>query len=1312
MKQRLFQASQVAPIWFGVWVAILLTGSAKVMGQPYGLTSRPQVGAFLNNALPPQEQTGDWTIVEAFPNLTFNDPVMLVAAPRTNLLFVIEQAGKIWSFPNTSSVVTKTLVLDISATTQSKEDCGLLGLAFHPDFGLPGSTNRNYFYISYSYSPSPTQNPGPTTRAYNRLARFAIADGASTANPASQQVLINQYDEDWWHNGGGIFFGPDGFLYLSCGDEGAAGDSYNNSQKINSGFFSGVLRIDVNMDPTKSHPIRRQPQNGGTLPAGWTNSFSTNYFIPDDNPWLDAGGTVLEEYYCIGLRSPHRMSYDAPSGKIWLGDVGQNEREEVNIIEKGGNYQWAYAEGTIAGPKAKPNANQLIGVEKPPFYDYPHTDGNNCVIGGFVYRGSRFAAQLYGKYIFGDNGTSRVWAMDTNTSPPTISLLGIAPKGALYSYSHLGSFGVDHDNEIYILVVGQSRKIYKLSLGGVDVPPPPALLSQSGAFSNLATLTPSSSLIPYTVNSPLWSDGADKQRWMAIPNNGAPYTSAETIGFATNGTWSFPTGTVLVKHFDLPTNETNPAVRKRLETRFLVRGTNGNWYGLTYKWRADNSDADLLPGSLQETNLITTATGTRTQVWFYPSRSDCLTCHNQTANSILGIRTCQLNGNYNYPDSGVTDNQLRALNNIGMFSPGIVESNIPTYAASVAVTNTSASLEHRVRSYLDANCSHCHRPNGVKGFFDARLDTPLASQNIVGGPVAGNLGIAGASVVKPQSLAQSILYVRDNSLGSIQMPPLAKNVVDTNYINVLAEWINTLAPIVSLPNIPLGRAGNTNDGSSSDGIWDQSSYINALRFQATSNFSVAFVHAKVLGVTGRYKCAIYADNGGVPGALLGDTLSVTNPATGWQKFPLTELVTLTNGQYGWLAIWSDSSAAKVYYSSGTATLRWGQYNWATTNNPAWPDPVVTSGQGTFNYCIYASGGTPPGFVQTPTNRTLVAQSSMVVTNAATDADVPYQELTYYLLNPPAGAAISTNGVINWTPGVGQLGSNTLISAVTDGLSSRSNSFIVIVTNANQAPVAFSQSLTNAEDTAFGIVLGMSDPDGPVTNYMVLTNPVHGVISGSVPNLTYRPVTNYFGPDSLSFKVNDGSLTSALAVVSISITNVNDAPVAATDGLARFMSQGITAPVAALITNDTDVEGNAISLVSVLGATPPGSSVNQSSNSITYWPPFGNTNTGTFSYAINDGQGGAATGVVTVAVMPDPAGVDQLGIALGTPPNVSVQLSGIPDFTYTVQFSDSLTPPNWQNLTNATANGSGLMQVFDTNDGATNRFYRAVRGIAP
>ena len=570
------------------------------------------------------------------------------------------------------------------------------------------------------------------------------------------------------------------------------------------------MRIDVDMDPTRSHPIRRQPASPATPPAGWPATYTANYYIPNDNPWLDAGGSILEEFYAIGLRSPHRMTFDPVSGRIWQGDVGQGTREEVNIIEKGGNYQWAYREGNINGPKAKPNP--LIGVDKPPVHDYPRADGN-CVIGGYVYRGSEHPS-LFGRYIFGDNGSGRIWTLIYNgTNAPTVSQLTTMPSGA--NYTGLSSFGVDQNNELYMLKMGRPSRIYKLARTGTPPPAPPALLSQTGVFTNLATLAPSPTLVPFTVNAPLWSDAAEKFRWLAVPNDGAPYGVSETIGFTTNGSWNFPVGTVLVKHFELGLNETNAAVRKRLETRFLVHGTNGAWYGLTYKWRTNNADADLLPSSFEETLLVTTPMGIRTQTWYYPSRADCLTCHNANAGTVLGLRTTQLNGDFTYPGTGQTDNQLRALNHVSMFNPSLNEGGIPSLPKSANLANTSATLEHRVRSYLDANCAHCHRPNGVNAFFDARISTPLESQGLINGPVANPMGLASAKVVSPKNLSQSLLHVRDSLEGPGQMPPLARNEVDQQYISLLAQWINSIivpggppAPWVNQDVGPVGLAGS------------------------------------------------------------------------------------------------------------------------------------------------------------------------------------------------------------------------------------------------------------------------------------------------------------------------------------------------------------------------------------------------------------------------------------------------------------------------------------------------------------------------
>ena len=225
-----------------------------------------------------------------------------------------------------------------------------------------------------------------------------------------------------------------------------------------------------------------------------------------------------------------------------------------------------------------------------------------------------------------------------------------------------------------------------------------------------------------------------------------------------------------------------------------MRETNGGVSGLTYKWRADNSDADLLNDSLNEDVVITTSGGTRTQTWFYPSPQDCITCHNPNAGHVLGVKTRQLNGDFTYPSSGVTDNQLRALNHVGMFNPALNENTISNYTKLVPVTDASASIETRVRSYLDANCAQCHRPGGVQANWDARFDTPLANQNIINGPVFNTLGIADAKEVSPNDLARSIMYLRMNTNGMAKMPPLARHLIDTNAVDALAQWIATFAP--------------------------------------------------------------------------------------------------------------------------------------------------------------------------------------------------------------------------------------------------------------------------------------------------------------------------------------------------------------------------------------------------------------------------------------------------------------------------------------------------------------------------------------
>ena len=443
----------------------------------------------------------------------------------------------------------------------------------------------------------------------------------------------------------------------------------------------------------------------------------------------------------------------------------------------------------------------LIGTLIEPVWDSPHgTDG--CVVGGFVYRGAAFPS-LTGKYISVDNVNSHIRAHDLNGAVATNEILTTMPSGGVYSGT--STIGRDAAGEpIFVKINGTGTRGRYFKLVGTPVTPttpPPALLSLTGAFADLATLTPSPGVVPYTVNAPLWSDAAAKRRWIALPNNGVHDTAAEKITFAPEDNWTFPAGTVFIKHFELPVDDANPATLRRLETRFLIIPTSGEPYGLTYQWRADGSDADLLPGGLSEViDIATTTGGTRQQTWEYPSRGDCRVCHNGNADHVLGVKTQQLNGNFTYPLTGRTANQLETLGSLGWFDTTYRADLVPWMLQSHHVAENAASLTERVRSYIDSNCSQCHQPGGVRANFDARYTTALEEQGLINGVVESDLGDPANRLIVPGSPAHSIMLTRLGSLGAIKMPPLAKHLVDPSAVGLLTEWINTLGtgPSVTL----------------------------------------------------------------------------------------------------------------------------------------------------------------------------------------------------------------------------------------------------------------------------------------------------------------------------------------------------------------------------------------------------------------------------------------------------------------------------------------------------------------------------------
>lgn len=735
--------------------------------------------------LPLSSPTGEaWGTVNAFPRLKFAEPVLVLPLPGDSQqrLLVLERRGAIQIIDNDPGCATKSLLLDISSQVSSTADGdnGALGLALHPQFGQPASPHRGELFVIYT-----ARNGGSL---YNRLSRFDLADGQTRIDPQTETVLIDQLDENEWHDGGSLVFGPDGFLYLGMGDEGWADDYYENGQRIDGDLFSGVLRIDVDcVGGSISHAPPRQPATGKTA----------NYYIPNDNPFVGVPG-ALEEFWAVGLRNPYRMAFDRRTGALWAGDVGQNLREQVCLVERGSNHGWSFREGSVPFEKSYlegQRPSNLLGVDTPPIFEYPHVNGNNCIIGGLVYRGQQFP-QLVGKYIYGDNVSGRIWALDYDPQQrkvrSNVELLDLP----FSSKSGLASFGQDGKGELLLCILGTHQGNDGTILRLVENQPGqsstlPRLLSQTGVFADLKTLTPAEGVYPYEVNSPLWSDGAYKLRWIMVPGDGGdPDPRHDRIGFAAQGPWTFPVGTVFVKHFELALDESRPEERKRLETRLLVCDTSGGLYGCTYKWNDAGDDAELVEGSLKEALTIREPGGqTRVQTWHYPSNADCMACHTQNAGYVLGVKTSQLNRTVHH-DRG-PENQLAFFQRRHLFHSFPDAPNFDELPRLVAVDDTHAPLETRVRSYLDANCSSCHLPGGIRATFDARFETPLEEQGMIGAMLQKDFGNAGAKIVLPRQIAKSMLVQRMID-AEHRMPPLGTSVRDMAAIQAVCEWIDSL----------------------------------------------------------------------------------------------------------------------------------------------------------------------------------------------------------------------------------------------------------------------------------------------------------------------------------------------------------------------------------------------------------------------------------------------------------------------------------------------------------------------------------------
>ena len=723
---------------------------------PYGLTERtlwttPRV---VGSPEPPPR----YQLRRVFPQHTFENPIFIAQDPNSERLLVAEYGGRIYSFHGNNPEAGKDLFLDWNRRVSA--------FSFHPRYRDNGQV--------FVFSPT---NPkledrkdedGNRIKQLSRVSRFELEPGSDPPRlrPESERIIIQ------WpaggHNGGEAIIGPDGYLYICTGDGTSTSDREHTGQDIDD-LLAVMMRLDV-----------ERPDPGRA------------YSIPPDNPFVGVPG-AREEIWAYGFRNPWRFSFDPITGQPWVGDVGQDLWELIELVSRGSNHGWPVMEGSHPfHPKTKPGPTPIVS----PVMEHHHREARS-ITGGYVYQGDKFP-ELRGAYLYGDYSYGKMWGLRYDHDRKEV----VWHQELADSSVNIVSLGVGRDGSFYALDY-DTGEVYELDHRPAPekMPPFPRKLSETGLFASVKDHRPAPGVIPYTVNVPFWSDGAAKERFLALPGE-------MQVKFNKEGTWEFDAGAVMVKSFTLEAEEGNPETRRYIETRLLVN-EDDRWVGYTYAWNDEQTDAELVEGEgrdqtyqIQDQRL---PAGQRSQVWRYPSREECMYCHSRAAGFVLGMNTRQMNRDQDY--AGTTDNQLRTLDHIGIFKEPL-EKTPAEYPALPNPFGTDADVEARTRAYLQVNCAMCHAPSGGGNsrFNLVYTAEPDKVRLIDESPIHDTMGVANPRLVAPGDPDRSILYRRLMVRGLNQMPPTSTNRIDQRGAELVAEWIRQLGTESKLAAKTLGGA--------------------------------------------------------------------------------------------------------------------------------------------------------------------------------------------------------------------------------------------------------------------------------------------------------------------------------------------------------------------------------------------------------------------------------------------------------------------------------------------------------------------------
>jgi glucose/arabinose dehydrogenase len=727
--------------------------------------------------------------VRAYPNLKVPFPICVARQPGSDRLLVISESSsygptRLLRIADDSKVDSFETLLTLDAVAYD--------VAFHPNF-----LKNGYFYVGLN---------GPSSRDPKRtqVVRYRLDPKPPYAlDPKSATVIIEW--ESNGHNGGAIDFGPDGLLYVSSGDGTSDSDQWLSGQDL-SRLLGKVLRIDVD------HPAPGK-----------------QYSVPKDNPFVGQKN-VRPETWAYGLRNPWRLEFDRQTGQLWVGNNGQDQWEQVYLIQPGANYGWSVIEG---GHWFYPSRARGPHAFVKPTLEHPHSEARSLT-GGTVYVGSPLP-DLRGAYLYGDYSTGKVWAARHDGT----KLLW--HREIADTTLHITSFAADSRGELLITDHVADGGFYRLEPARRDSSAVaasrsfPRRLSESGLFASVKGHVMRPGVLPYSVNAELWSDGAYKERFIAIPKAG----DDRRIGVTATRGWEFPDETVIVKSFALEAEAGNAGSRRWVETRFMTK-QQGEWAGYSYAWNDEQTDATLVDaGGADRTYAIRdprASGGARRQAWHYPSRAECMVCHSRAANFVLGLSALQLNKEHDY-GAGGTDNQLRVMEQLGLLkvdwaaqaesalkadgaARGLAGKKLAEYVerqkAAGAAKGTPASmtsrllpqspdqtphlvnpydatadLNARARSYLHSNCAQCHvEAGGGNAQMELEFTTaPDKTRLFDVRPLHNSFDLADARLLAPGSPDRSVLLKRMTLRGPGQMPPLATSVVDERAVNLIREWI-------------------------------------------------------------------------------------------------------------------------------------------------------------------------------------------------------------------------------------------------------------------------------------------------------------------------------------------------------------------------------------------------------------------------------------------------------------------------------------------------------------------------------------------